>query len=489
MSWVSPLDAAFLASESREHPMHLGGLLVFEKPAGAGRGFVGDLYRHLLTFDDVRPSFRRRPAARGPLIGAIRWHDDDDIDLEYHVRLSALPRPGRVRELLSLVSRLHGTLLDRHRPLWEFHLIEGMANGRFAVYYKLHHALVDGVNATRQTMQMFSADPAVTGLAPIWAQRGPAEPSPEPLPDVDSQRKHHGDGVARFVGLVSAIPDVVGQIGGAAPAVANLLAAGVRSEEVVLPFQAPKTMLNVPLSGARRFAAQSWSHQRMRAVAKAHGTTLNDVLLAMCAGALRRYLSGAQALPEESLVAAVPVALPVERGTDEGNAVTMVLCTLATDVDEPLERLHRIRASMMAAKSMMAGRTALQVSLLGLAAATGPSAASLVPGLPGRSRPPYNLVISNVPGPRTPMYWDRAPIVGWYPVSFPIEGQALNITAVSYAENIEFGLIGCRRSVPHLQRLLDDLERSLCELENSCPATDSTRYRSAASMRKGPQWP
>jgi diacylglycerol O-acyltransferase / wax synthase len=128
--------------------MHVGGLLLFEKPAGANRGFVGDLYRHLLTFDDVRPSFRRRPATPGPLIGATRWHHDEDIDLEYHVRLSALPRPGRVRELLTLVSQLHGTLLDRHRPLWEFHLIEGLADGRFAIYYKVHHALVDGVRGT-----------------------------------------------------------------------------------------------------------------------------------------------------------------------------------------------------------------------------------------------------------------------------------------------------------------------------------------------------
>jgi WS/DGAT/MGAT family acyltransferase len=402
------------------------------------------------------------------------------------VRLSALPRPGRVRELLSLVSRLHGTLLDRHRPLWEFHLIDGMANGRFAVYYKLHHALVDGVNATRQTTQMFSVDPAVAGLAPIWAQRGPADPPREPSPAVDDhQRKHGSDGVARFVGWLSAIPHVVGQIGGVAPGIANLLATGVRSRDVMLPFQAPKTMLNVPLSGARRFAAQSWSYHRMRAVAKAHGTTLNDVLLAMCAGALRRYLLDAQALPPEPLVAAVPVALPVERGTDEGNAVTMVLCTLATDVDEPLERLRRIRASMVAAKTMMAGRTALQVSLLGLAAATGPSATSLVPGLAGRARPPYNLVISNVPGPRTPLYWDRAPIIGWYPVSFPFEGQALNITAVSYADNIEFGLIGCRRSVPHLQRLLDDLEQSLCELENACPATASNSDTTPAAAESG----
>ena len=129
---IAPLDAAFLISETREHPMHVGALLLFEQPDEAGSDFVGDLYRRLLTWDRVGPWFRRRPATPGPLIGAMRWYDDQDVDLEYHVRLSALPRPGRIRELLTLVSRLHGTLLDRHRPLWEFHLIEGLADSRFA---------------------------------------------------------------------------------------------------------------------------------------------------------------------------------------------------------------------------------------------------------------------------------------------------------------------------------------------------------------------
>ena len=165
-------------------------------------------------------------------------------------------------------------------------------------------------------------------------------------------------------------------------------------------------------------------------------------------------------------MAAVPVALPVQRDTDGGNAVTMVLARLATDIDDPHERLRQIRASMLTAKEAMSGRSALQISLLGLATGAGPTAANLIPGFAGRVRPPYNLVISNVPGPRNPLYWNGARAVGWYPVSIPSEGQALNITVVSYAGNIEFGLIGCRRSVPHLQRLLDDLEYSLSELED-----------------------
>ena len=462
MALIAPIDASFLAGETREHPMHVGGLLLFETPPGAGRDFVGDLYRHLLTYDRVRPSFRRRPASPGPLV-ATRWHEDDEVDLEHHVRLSALPRPGRIRELLTLVSRLHGTLLDRHRPLWEFHLIEGLADGRFAMYNKVHHALVDGISATRLMAEMFSEDPDAPGLPPLWSERNPTEPTPSTT--VESENR---GGLPMLSGLVTAVPGVartIGEVAGVAPGLAQLVASGLRSDDTVLPFQAPKTMFNVPLSGARRFAAQSFSHERMRAVAKAHGATLNDVVLAMCAGALRRYLRDADALPSSSLVAAVPVALPVQREPDGGNAVTMVLARLATEIDDPHERLRRIRASMLTAKEAMSGRSALQISLLGLATGAGPTAANLIPGFAGRVRPPYNLVISNVPGPRNPLYWNGARAVGWYPVSIPSEGQALNITVVSYAGNIEFGLIGCRRSVPHLQRLLDDLEYSLSELE------------------------
>ena len=480
MDLIEPLDAAFLMSETREHPMHIGGLLLFE-PAETGPDVVSNLYQQLLSYNRVRRTYRRRPALPGPLLGALRWFDNDDVDLEYHVRLSALPRPGRVRELLTLVSRLHGTLLDRHRPLWEFHLIEGLADGRFAIYSKTHHALVDGIRGTRQMTRMFSPDPAAPARPPYWAEREPTETIPAQVPALTPVHNTSGSRAAGLTRLVAPIPGIlstVTDIAGVAPGLAQLVSAGLRNVDTVLPFQAPRTIFNVALSGSRRYAAQSWSYDRMRAVATTHGATFNDVVLAMCAGALRRYLLDADALPSDSLVAGVPVALPVGRDQDGGNAVSMVLCRLATDVSDPHERLRRIRASMLAAKSSMAGRSALQISLLGLATATGPSAANLLPGYAGRGRPPYNVVISNVPGPRQPMYWNGARIVGWYPVSLPMENQALNITVLSYADNIEFGLIGCRRSIPSLQRLLDDLEESLRELEHPDPGS-AEKIRSA----------
>lgn len=445
MTFISPSDAMFLASETREHPMHVGGLHVFRLPDGVPEDYVHTLYQRLLESTELAAMYRRKPAWPGPLSGALRWIDDDDVDLDYHVRLSALPRPGRVRELLALVSRLHGTLLDRHRPLWEFHLIEGLEDDRFAVYVKVHHALTDGVNAVRNTAAMLSA--AATGAPrPLWAPR-PRESHPAPP-------------------ISSVAKDLVGVL----PAAAQVLGTGLRNPDAALPFTAPKTVLNRPLTGARRFAAQSWSIDRISAVAKRHAATINDVVLAMCSGALREYLSTTADLPEKSLVAAVPVALP--RNDGDGNAVTMVLCRLATDVGYPVERLHRIRASMLAAKDVMRGRTAMQLSAIGLLTSIGPTGLASIPGYLAVGAPPYNVVISNVPGPRKRLFWGDAAMEGWYPVSMPVEGQALNITVLSYADNIEFGLIGCRRNVAHLQRLLDHLDAALEALTGPRGRTD-----------------
>ncbi len=171
MAIMPVTDSMFLIAESREHPMHVGGLQLFELPEDAGPDYVSELYRSLLSEVDVRPLFRRRPMNPVSSLGQFAWADDDDLDLEYHVRLSALPRPGRVRELLELTSRLHGSLLDRHRPLWEFTVIEGLEGRRFATYNKIHHALLDGVSALRLLQSSFSEDPDEREMRPIWSPK------------------------------------------------------------------------------------------------------------------------------------------------------------------------------------------------------------------------------------------------------------------------------------------------------------------------------
>jgi len=462
MAMMPVTDSMFLLAESREHPMHVGGLQLFELPEGAGPDYLSDFYRQLLSLVDVRPLFRRRP--RGPVssVGQFAWSNDDQLDLEYHVRLSGLPRPGRVRELLELTSRLHGSLLDRHRPMWEFTLVEGLQGNRFATYTKVHHALLDGVSALRLLQNTLSEDPNDMDVRPVW--------SPKVRTDVfGGGRSSSSDGA---FDPVRAITDFAKEVRGFGSATAKIVNEAFREQSATLSFQAPRSMFNVPITGARRFAAQGWPLDRVKAVGKAAGATMNDVMLAMCSGALRRYMLDLGALPEKPLVAAIPVSLRSARtseGAIGGNAIGIILCNLATDQSDAGDRLATIHDSMLKGKQMYHGMSRLQITALS-ALPLVPLAIGTIPGLTRITPPAFNVLISNVPGPRSPLYWNGARMQGVYPLSIPYEGQALNITVTSYAGSLEFGLTGCRRTVPHLQRLLGLLEESLAELEKSVGA-------------------
>lgn len=462
MGMIAPLDSAFLFQEAREHPMHVGGLQLFRTPSDADEDYVGDLYRDLLTYQDVAPLFARRPRDPVESLGNFWWKTESTVDLEYHVRHSALPRPGRVRELLELVSRLHGSLLDRHRPLWEYHLIEGLSDGRFASYVKCHHALADGITLTRKVLQSCSPDPLERGIPPMWAVNHAVR---EPIGDADDSRgpnRRIGNPVETFRNAGRAMMGFRGM----GSMMAEYGRAALKDQTAVLPYGAPRSMLNKPISGSRRVAAQSWDIARVLRAAKARGVTLNDMVLAMSAGALRRYLIANDALPDEPLIASVPVSLRTGGSGDEGggNAITFVLCNLATNLEDPSARLEAITSSMRATKAVMANRPAVQLAAMGVLTAVGPAVLTRIPGS-SSAPPPYNILISNVPGPRERLYWNGAELEAIYPLSIPTENQALNITCLSYADHLEFGLVGCRLAVPRLQRLLDYLEDSLQELE------------------------
>ncbi|MCV7204980.1 wax ester/triacylglycerol synthase family O-acyltransferase [Mycolicibacterium peregrinum] len=446
MDLMSPTDSMFLIAETREHPFHVGGLALYEPPAGAGSDFVRELHEEMVAQTDIQPVFRKHPATILGGIANVGWTYDNDVDMDYHLRRSALPTPGRVRDLLELTSRLHGGLLDRHRPLWEAHLIEGLADGRFAVYTKMHHSLIDGVSALKLLMRTLSEDPDDTEVRVPWS-----------LPR--RKREHQSSSVLRTV------TDTVGSVAGLAPSTVKLARSALLEQQLTLPFAAPKTMFNVKIGGARRVAAQSWPLERFQRISRAAGFTVNDVVLAVCAGALRAYLLEQDALPDQPLIAMVPVSLRAEHEADAGgNMVGTVLCNLGTDVDDPAERLNVIGESMRGNKKVFSelprvqalALSAMMIAPLGLAA---------VPGFVRATAPPFNLVISNVPGPRHPLYWKGARLDGNYPLSIALDGQAMNITLANNADNLDFGLVGCRRSVPHLQRMLSHLEDSLKALE------------------------
>ena len=433
-----------LLAESPGHPMHVAGLQLFEPPKGAGPEFVRDHYRALSASDDVQPLFRKRPAILPGGLSA-NWTSATDIDLEYHVRHSALPGPGRVRELLELTSRLHSGMLDRHRPLWETHVIEGLNDGRFAVYTKIHHALVDGVSTINLLQGALSADETDQQIRAPWALPNPA------------------DDRAGTSSMLETLTKTIKSAPRFGASTVSLARAALLEQQLTLPFRAPRTMLNVPIGGARRCAAQSWPLQRIKDVKNAAGVTVNDVVLAMCAGALRAYLSDQNALPEKPLVAMVPVSLRTADDAAGGNQVAAVLANLATHIDDPAQRLATISASMQKNKAVLAELPRPQAIAMGMMLLS-PVVLGGMTGI-STSPPPFNLCISNVPGSRNPLYANGARLQGTYPMSIAANGQALNITLVGSGDSLDFGLVGCRRAVPHLQRLLAHLETSLKDLE------------------------
>ena len=447
-------DSMFLLAERREQPMHVGGLQLFRLPPDAGEDYLLSLYQQVIHSKEVSPIFRRRPYRPAASLGAWSWQDDPDVDLEHHIRHSALPRPGRVRELLALASRLHGTLLDRHRPLWEAHLIEGLEGGRFAVYSKIHHSVMDGVSALRLLAHTLSTDPDARDMPMPWS----AQPGRRPQPS--------SKGVAGLLDIPVSVARTGLEIVGLGPIAGRAAMKALLDSNSHLPSLAPRTLFNQPITGARRFAAQSWPFERVRAVASASDTTINDVLLAMSGHALRSYLIEVDALPSDPLVAMTPVSLRQAGSDVGGNAVGALLCNLATDLDDPGARLAAVHRSMEEGKSSLRSMTPTQVTVTS-AIAMSPIVLGMLPGVRRLANPGYNLVISNIPGPAEPLYWNGARLEGVYPMSIPTDGQALNITVTSYNGNLEFGLTGCRRTVPHLQRLLAHLDDGLSALEKA----------------------
>ena len=464
MDRIDLLDAGFLHLETREAPMHVAGLNLLKYPKGVHQtrfmARAGEIYR---STTELRKPFAHR-VAHGMLgrFGPLYWEHDPDLDLEYHVQHAALPKPGRYRELFALVSRLHSTLLDRSRPLWEVHLIEGLQDREFAVYSKLHHATIDGVGGARIMEGGCSTDPkAITDTSPLsieaherfkalhaHARKAELEPSEFELKAIAEFFKTQLDTSAHFLGVVKSYA-------------ATWLGLG---DGLAVPWRhVPHTIINSQVSSSRRFVAQSWSIDRVRAVGDAAGVTINDVVLAMCSGALRRYLEEQGELPEHSLRALVPVSVREKDDFDSALAISYIIADLGTRHEDPADRLDAIVESTRAGKDMLGELTSREASLYATLMQTPLFIASMM-GVADWF-PPVSTVISNVPGPKEQLYWNGASLLGSYPVSAVFHGFALNITFVSYNGSLDFGIIACRRTVPRVQRLIDYLEQSLTELE------------------------
>ncbi|WP_024793470.1 WS/DGAT/MGAT family O-acyltransferase [Tomitella biformata] len=459
---MSPTDSMFLIGESRDHPMHVGGLALFAPPEAADARDVRSMLDAALTRGEVAPLLRQRARRSVTSLGQWGWETDTDVDLDHHVRHDALPAPGGMAELMTLVARLHATALDRGRPLWEMHLIEGLADNRFAVYMKIHHALADGVSAMKLLRSALSSNPDASGMPAPWEPLVRERPALRLVPEPPAS---HLGLLELPAGALRATRGVVGEVAGMLPAIVGTVDRARRRRGGSLTLAAPKSRLNVPIGGARRFAARSWPLERLRMVAKCADVTINDVVLAMCSGALRTYLGEVGALPDDPLIAMVPVSLHSEqRESKGGNKIGVLMCNLATHLGDPAGRLDAVSAHMREGKETMRAKSSAQ--LLAMSALGAAPLALGMFGMGGPIRPP-NVMISNLPGPPEPLYWNGARLSALYPLSIPVDGQALNITCTSTDDEIAFGLTGCRRALPPLEPMLDHLDDELGALEQS----------------------
>ena len=466
---LNPLDASWLYTESRATPMHVGALLPFRLPAKAPKDFGRRLMVELRQHQRFAPPWNRRLKSSLLKMPVHYWVDDDEIDLDAHLRHAALPHPGGERELGELIARLHSQPLDLSRPPWECTLIEGLDDNRFAFFVKMHHSLIDGVSGMKMLQRAMPDDAAKSLTAPpFWAVGlAPARKNakPKPKPERDTSAATFANAAA---GAIEMLRGQIGSVPQLLLAFGKLLrASGPTDKALQVPFGAPASVLNGRVRAKRRFATQQIAIKRMKALAEVAGCTLNDLVLATCGGALRRFLQDSGELPEKALTAGIPVSVRPTDDESAGNAITFIIATLGTDIDDPIERLAAIRASVQSAKAHVQSlpRQAMMQYTIALMA---PTLLTLLTGLGGRTRPMFNITVSNVTGPDKPLYFRGAELLGTFPASIVTHGQALNITCQSYAGMMDFGFTGCHASLPHMQRIavytgdaFDELERLL----------------------------
>lgn len=451
---LKPLDAVWLLMESPQTPMHAGLLAQFRLPRNAPDGYLRKLAAQLRDDGNAAPPWNHRleGGAGNPLTPA--FGEMRNFELDYHFRHSALPHPGGERELGILISLFHSAPLDRSRPLWEFHLIEGLTNDRFAVYLKIHKALVADVNAIGLFFSMLSKSARRRNMPPLWAL-------PAGDLSIDSQAAS-GD-----FELTAELLRTASSVNAMGKAATGLLGSALRSGKTgsfLLPSGTPRSTLNRHINAQRRVATQNFELARIERLAGATGSTVNEILAYLCGSALRRFFKEYNALPDRSLVAAIPVSLQERSERLPGNAIAGIRVSLGTHIGDPLARLEAVKSSI---KQVRRDRTSLPsdaVTLYVMMRAA-PIYASQTPIL-GRFIPPlFNLAVSNTPGPARPMYFNGSRLESIYPVSPLMQYSALSIDCVRYAGSLHVGLTGARDTLPHLQRIAVYMGLALRDLE------------------------
>ncbi len=460
MQRLTGLDASFLYLETPSSHMHVAGLMILD-PSSVDGGItlerVKEIYGQRLH---MAPPFRRRLVDVPFGLHHPLWIEDPDFDIDYHIRSTALPGPGSPEQLATLVGRLSALALDRTRPLWEVWVIEGLEDGNVAVLSKVHHAAIDGAAGNELTV-------ALLDLTPEVALHEPETPW---VPDrVPTELELLGYAANSLVRQPVRVARALNRTAGAALALRRRNREEPHLVPPPSPFSAPRTSFNTALTARRSFAYTTLSLPAVKAVKNATASTVNDVVLALCSGALRHYLDEHDEHLDGPLVAMVPVSV---RSDDEkdvlGNRITSMFASLATDIDDPLDRLKVIRECMAEAKVQ---HQAIGADTLGdWAEFAAPALVGTAARLYSRTkmadhhRPVFNVTISNVPGPSFPLYSIGAPMVANYPVGPIMDGGGINLTVMSYLDRLDFGLLACPDVVEDIWSIANGLHRALHEL-------------------------
>ena len=465
MKALSGVDGAFLHLETTQTPMHVASLHLLDLPAGYAGDFHADVKRQMRRRLRLAPVLTRKLAPMPLQFANPVWVEEDRVDLDYHVQRITLPSPGTQAQLEDCAARQHSQLLDRSRPLWRMAVIDGLQSGQAAYYFKIHHAVLDGQAGVLLSQALFDLTPKPRALP-----RGAGAHAEHPgMAELAAAALKHD--VGQYIKLVRHLPEVVKTLAGlfgAAPGPAR----GRLGQNFSF---GPKTPLNVPITGERGFAAVTVALDTLRQLAAVHEAKLNDIVLALCGGALRRYLAQHGGIPKKPLIATMPISLREAGNTEYTTQATLSLVNLNTQIADPVRRLRAIRDAAGAVKALAQrarGVIPTDFPSIGvpwvlqcLAALYGRS------GLAGAMPPIANVVISNVPGPQVPLYAAGARMSAYLPLSIVEHGVALNITVMSYAGAMGFGFTTARCAVPDARELSAALLAALDELVARSPRT------------------
>jgi diacylglycerol O-acyltransferase / wax synthase len=467
MEHLSGVDASFLHFETPETPMHIGGFILLEPPPGYDGNFVETVKTLIRQRMHLAATFGRKLATMPFELAEPVWIDDEDIDLDHHVRSVSLARPGTMANLHQLLARLHSTLLDRSRPLWEISVIEGLENGQIALYIKTHHSGVDGKSNSEMVTLLFDDSPTMREVPPPRRSRRTSHGYQLGVAEMmqaaweNSQRQYQ-----RMAGMLPAAMQAFQNAGSVMAQQRRPV--GERALELGL---APSTLLNHSITNQRSYSTMSMSLEATKALGKRVGGTVNTIVMTMCSIALRRFLQVRNELPAQSLIASVPVSLRAAEDSSNNNQVSSIRVDLATDIAALPERFQAIHASSEAAKAVVRElKPVLNVDVPLFGAPWLMTGMSMLYGradVASRVQPSANVMISNVPGPLKTLYMAGARMRHYYPMSIPFHGLALNITVHSYDGQLEWGLMACRRIVSQEEsyELIEYLQDALKDIE------------------------